>query len=229
MPPILSDMANDSGPPELVLFDLGGVLCRFEPDRRAAELAAAIGVTEDEIHALVFASGFDQECDLGIHSETAILERFRRLGFPGDRDELRRAWAKAFIPDRAVIDLAIALRSEGVVVATLSDNGPVLLAAIESVVTPSAIDEHVFFLHARSYQTRTCGLPGCAGVARCASTADLLRRRQPGERPQRSTAGNSRRTSKQSGRRRIGTSIGGSAANALGQIKTRKPPTRFLR
>ncbi|XGU20660.1 HAD-IA family hydrolase [Rhodococcus sp. 3Y1] len=76
--------------------------------------------------------------------ETAILERFRRLGFPGDRDELRRAWAKAFIPDRAVIDLAIALRSEGVVVATLSDNGPVLLAAIESVVTPSAIDEHVF-------------------------------------------------------------------------------------
>ncbi|WP_235808447.1 hypothetical protein [Rhodococcus qingshengii] len=136
-------MANDSGPPELVLFDLGGVLCRFEPDRRAAELAAAIGVTEDEIHALVFASGFDQECDLGIHSETAILERFRRLGFPGDRDELRRAWAKAFIPDRAVIDLAIALLSEGVVVATLSDNGPVLLAAIESVVTPSAIDEHV--------------------------------------------------------------------------------------
>ena len=144
MPPILCDMADDSGPPELVLFDLGGVLCRFEPDRRAAELAAAIGVTEDEIHALVFASGFDQECDLGIHSETAILERFRRLGFPGDRDELRRAWAKAFIPDRAVIDLAIALRSEGVVVATLSDNGPVLLAAIESVVTPSAIDEHVF-------------------------------------------------------------------------------------
>lgn len=144
MTPILCDMANDSGPPELVLFDLGGVLCRFEPELRAAELAAAIGVTEEEIHALVFASGFDHECDLGLHSETAILERFRRLGFPGDRDDLRRAWAKAFIPDRAVIDLAIALRSEGVAVATLSDNGPVLLAAIESVVTPVAIDEHVF-------------------------------------------------------------------------------------
>ncbi|MGV0157174.1 HAD-IA family hydrolase [Rhodococcus sp. GB-02] len=137
-------MANDSARPELVLFDLGGVLCRFEPDLRAEELATAIGVTEGEIHALVFESGFDQECDLGLHSEDAILERFRAFGFPGNRDDLRRSWAKAFIPDRAVIDLAIALRSEGVVVATLSDNGPVLLAAIESVVTPVAIDEHVF-------------------------------------------------------------------------------------
>ncbi|MDI9900424.1 HAD family phosphatase [Rhodococcus sp. IEGM 1409] len=137
-------MANDSGRPELVLFDLGGVLCQFEPDLRAAELATAIGVTEEEIHALVFESGFDQECDLGLHSEAAILERLRAFGFPGNRDDLRRAWAKAFIPDRAVIDLAIALRSEGVEVATFSDNGPVLLAAIESVVTPLAIDEHVF-------------------------------------------------------------------------------------
>ncbi|MDV6275844.1 HAD family phosphatase [Rhodococcus erythropolis] len=137
-------MANDSGRPELVLFDLGGVLCRFEPDLRAAELATAIGVTEEDIHALVFASGFDQECDLGLHSEAAILERFRAFGFPGNRDDLRRAWAKAFLPDRAVIDLAIALRSEGVAVATFSDNGPVLLAAIERVVTPLAIDEHVF-------------------------------------------------------------------------------------
>lgn len=144
MTPILCDMANDSARPELVLFDVGNVLCRFEPDLRAAELATAIGVTEEEIHALVFESGFDQECDLGLHSEGAILERFRTFGFPGNRDDLRRAWAKAFIPDRAVIDLAIALRSEGVAVATLSDNGPVLLAAIESVVAPSAIDEHVF-------------------------------------------------------------------------------------
>lgn len=144
MTPTLYDMANGSGRPELVLFDLGGVLCRFEPDRRATELATAIGVAEDEVHALVFASGFDQECDLGLHSETAILEHFRRLGFSGDRDDLRRAWATAFVPDRAVIALAIALRSEGVVVATLSDNGPVLLAAFESVVSPSAIDKHVF-------------------------------------------------------------------------------------
>lgn len=86
---------------------------------------------------------------------------------------------------------------------------------------PSGNLRACFLLHARSYQTRPCGLPGCAGVSRCASTADLLRRRQPGERPQRSTAGNSRRTSKQGGRRRIGTSIGGSAASALGQTKTR--------
>lgn len=227
MPPILSDMANDSGPPELVLFDLGGVLCRFEPDRRAAELAAAIGVTEDEIHALVFASGFDQECDLGIHSETAILERFRRLGFPGDRDELRRAWAKAFIPDRAVIDLRASKRG-GRGRHTLRQR-TCSLGRHRECRNSIGNRRACFLLHARSYQTRTCGLPGCAGVARCASTADLLRRRQPGERPQRSTAGNSRRTSKQGGRRRIGTSIGGSAASALGQIKTRKPPTRFLR
>lgn len=137
-------MTATSQRPSCVLFDLGGVVCQFDPVRRATSLADAAGITAREISALVFWSGFDEECDRGVHSEAAILERFRSIGFRGDLDTLRRLWASAFSPDLAVIRLAAALRADGVTVATFTDNGPLLLAVIDSLLPRHAFDDHVF-------------------------------------------------------------------------------------
>lgn len=130
--------------PDFVLFDLGGVVCRFDPDRRAARLAEAMGVTPRDVSALVFDSGFDEECDLGVYSEAEILERFRSFGFREDIHALRRHWISAFEPVPGVIDLASELRAGGVTVATFTDNGPVLLAVVDTLLPRRAFDQHVF-------------------------------------------------------------------------------------
>lgn len=130
--------------PKIVLFDLGGVVCQFNPDRRAARLSEAMGVTPQEISTLVFDSGFDSECDRGMHSEEEILARFRSLGFKDDLVALRRHWVSAFTPNTEVIRLAAALRAQGVFVATFTDNGPVLLSTIGTLVPRDAFDMHVF-------------------------------------------------------------------------------------
>ncbi|NMM92399.1 hypothetical protein B2J88_50610 [Rhodococcus sp. SRB_17] len=127
-----------------VLFDLGGVACQFDPDRRAAYLAEAMGTTPRDVLARVFDSGFDKECDLGMHSEPQILEHFRSLGFRGDLNALRRYWASAFTPNPDVVGLASALRADGVTVTTFTDNGPILLAVIDALLPRYAFDHHVF-------------------------------------------------------------------------------------
>jgi glucose-1-phosphatase len=137
-------MTVDSQRPEVVLFDLGGVVRQFDPDRRAARLAEAMGVTPGDVSALVFESGFDEECDLGTYSETEILERFRSFGFREDLHVLRRHWISAFEPVAGLIDLASELRADGVTVATFTDNGPVLLAVVDSLLPRRAFDQHVF-------------------------------------------------------------------------------------
>ena len=130
---------------DLVMFDLGGVVCRFRPDVRASALAALCAVEEDEVRANLFGSGFDDECDRGEHDEAAVLARVRALGFRGGAAELRRAWTGAFEPDDAVLDL-VARARPGRRTALLTDNGPVLLAALPVELPPVAagFDHHLF-------------------------------------------------------------------------------------
>jgi putative hydrolase of the HAD superfamily len=114
---------------DVLLMDLGGVVCRFRSAARLEALASAFGVTPAEVDAALFGSGFDHECDLGLHSPDAVLDQCRALGFTGTRADLEDAWCQAFEPDHAVLDLVRRARAH-TTTALLTDNGPLLLESL---------------------------------------------------------------------------------------------------
>jgi putative hydrolase of the HAD superfamily len=114
----------------LVLFDLGGVVCRFLPERRLERLSSASGKPAARIQELLWDSGFSRRCDRG---ELGGAEMHRRvcelLGWTADYDEFRRAWASAFEPDPSVLALVHALRRRRRT-GLLTDNPPVIEEAL---------------------------------------------------------------------------------------------------
>ena len=126
-----------------VVFDLGGVVCRFDPARRLSLLADATGLAAVDIDAAIWGSGLDRQAELGrlSRAETydAVLARVdRRIG----ADTLRAIWSTAFVPDPAVVDLVARCN---VPTALLTNNGPIvedcLAAELASVAQPGG---HVF-------------------------------------------------------------------------------------
>jgi glucose-1-phosphatase len=125
-----------SSPIEAVVLDLGGVVCRFVPDRRLRALARLTDQPASDIHAALWASGLDTRVDSGDldHDEAyaAVLGRLgggqgrgQGSGQGGDRvspGDLRAAWAAAFEPDEEVLAL---VRSLDRPVALFSNNGPI--------------------------------------------------------------------------------------------------------
>ncbi len=116
--------------PLAVAFDLGGVVCRFRPERRRAALARAAGLSEAAVQERLWDSGFDRECDEGRHDSAAMLAGINaRLGCRLDALAARRCWALAFAPDPAVLRLVGEVRSQ-VPTLLLTDNGPLLRDAL---------------------------------------------------------------------------------------------------
>jgi HAD superfamily hydrolase (TIGR01509 family) len=113
-----------------VLFDLGGVVCRFHPERRLRALAAACGRSEREVRGRIWESGFDQDCDLGRYTADEVYHQTRhRLGLQAGYEAFSRMWALAFEPEPAVLALVDALHAD-IRRGLLTDNGPVLRDAL---------------------------------------------------------------------------------------------------
>jgi glucose-1-phosphatase len=113
-----------------VLFDLGGVVCRFVPERRLALLAASCGLPPAEIYARLWESGFSHECDLGHYDAAQMFaEARRRIGLTVDYATFRAAWTAAFEPDQAVLAIAntVAIQCR---TAMLTDNSALLDEAL---------------------------------------------------------------------------------------------------
>ncbi|MEZ4503204.1 MAG: HAD family phosphatase [Dehalococcoidia bacterium] len=114
-----------------VLFDLGGVVCRFDHERRLEAFAAATALPPAEVHARLWDSGFSRECDEGRHDAASMHARANELlGTDLARGDLERLWAAAFEVDPAVLEAVHHLPSH-VGRAVLSDNPPLLLDALE--------------------------------------------------------------------------------------------------
>ena len=80
-----------------VVFDLGGVLCRFDPDARLHCLADASGWSTDRVRQHVWGSGRDAEADTG---RLSVEQAFALASLDGqiDRDTVIMCWEAAFEP-----------------------------------------------------------------------------------------------------------------------------------
>lgn len=119
--------------PRVLVMDLGGVTCRWLPERRLAALSQLSGLPMSTIDQHVFESGFDDAGERGgfdLAEFTATLGSVLGLdGVAGARDELRAAWAQAFEPDHAVLRL---VQSTPVRTALFTNNGPLLEACLQA-------------------------------------------------------------------------------------------------
>jgi glucose-1-phosphatase len=108
---------------DLVIFDMDGVLDRYDLGTRLDRLAAATGKSADAIHAAIWKSGFEDAADAGEFSAAEYLQGFaERIGAPVSRAAWIAARRAAMHPDRDVLELAKRLKPR-VGIAVLTNNG----------------------------------------------------------------------------------------------------------
>jgi putative hydrolase of the HAD superfamily len=114
----------------VVLFDLGGVVCRFEPGPRLTALARLSELPEREVLARVWESGLTRDFDLGRYtSDEWRLAVNERLGLALDFEAFEAVMLSALTVDEATVAVVDAIDPR-VRVAMLTDNPPLLLDAI---------------------------------------------------------------------------------------------------
>jgi glucose-1-phosphatase len=106
-----------------VIFDMDGVLDRYDLGARLDRLAATTGKSADAIHAAIWKSGFEDAADAGKFSAEEYLEGFgKRIGAPVSRAAWIAARRAAMHPDRGVLKLAKHIKQHAGI-AVLTNNG----------------------------------------------------------------------------------------------------------
>jgi len=119
--------------PETFLFDMDGVLCRYDFAGRLQRLQAVLGVSAAEIGARIFQSGFEGDADLGVYdSDIYMTEVSRRLGVTVDRQTWLAARAEAMTPDHGMLELARDLKRNHDI-ALMTNNGALLSESIDEI------------------------------------------------------------------------------------------------
>jgi len=109
--------------PVALVFDLGGVVCRFRPQARLAALSRASGLGQDVVHRALWGSGLDARAERGaLGSEEAVDAVLDALERRIDRPALIGAWSKAFVPNGPLCALVRELPRP---LFAFSNNGPV--------------------------------------------------------------------------------------------------------
>ena len=107
-----------------MVFDLGGVVTSFRPERRLAELAVLSGLDESAIQQRIWESGLDAAAERGELSPDEVWAGvLAALEGRVDRDAVRAAWARAFAPNPAVLALVDSLT---VPTALFTNNGAIV-------------------------------------------------------------------------------------------------------
>lgn len=133
--------------PDVLVMDLGGVTCRWLPDRRLTALSDLCGMPPGTIDQVVFESGFDDAGERGrFGPDEFAAELLRLLGLPSSAeftDGARAAWATAFEPDARVLKLIRAARCRS---ALFTNNGPLLEAGlVEDLTDVGAVFDQLLF------------------------------------------------------------------------------------
>jgi glucose-1-phosphatase len=116
---------------ECILFDMDNVLCRYDRWARAARLAEISGKSPEEIHRVIWESGFEALGDSGALSAPDYLKGFgSRIGYPLTLDEWLDARRTSMVPDHAMLDLVRQLR-DSVEIAILTNNSELVADHID--------------------------------------------------------------------------------------------------
>ena len=132
---------------ELVIFDMDGVLCRYDFDERLRILSEVTGLPAADIDAAIFRSGFDDQGDRGLYSAENYLSQFsERLGVLVSRGDWLRARRDSIEPDAAMLDLVAQVGGQAAI-AMLTNNGPLLQDGFSEVFPQAAalFGERAFF------------------------------------------------------------------------------------
>jgi len=132
---------------DAVLFDMDGVLYAYDRPHRLELLSSALDVSADEIHEKIFASGLEDDHDLGrIGVEDYIAEIGRRLNCDVTLRQWRAARKWAMAPEPEMLDLAKRLGAE-FDIALMTNNGMFLADAIDQLAPelPGIFGERMFF------------------------------------------------------------------------------------
>ncbi len=124
--------------PEVVVFDLGGVLCEFSTKRRLDALSSASGLPPHEVALRLDDCRLIELADRGQLTREAEYERaIAALELECDYPTYRALWCSEFMPDPGVIAIARTVRHQART-AILTNNGPVLLDALTLTSVTSA-------------------------------------------------------------------------------------------
>jgi HAD superfamily hydrolase (TIGR01509 family) len=117
-----------------VVFDLGGVLCRFDPDARLRSLSDASGWSTDRVFEHVWGSGRDADADAGRLTADAAFA-LGSLDGVLDHDQVTKCWQAAFEPAPDVLELVdrVAVRC-----GLLTNNGPIVEELFAGWLAPVA-------------------------------------------------------------------------------------------
>ena len=122
-----------------VVFDMDGVLCRYQIDRRLALLASWSGQHPEAIHAAIWRSGFEDEAERGVLSADDYLKGFgERMGYALSAAQWVEARKVSIEPDLAVLSLARRLGRDRPV--GMFTNNPLLLKRHIAEVFPAVPD-----------------------------------------------------------------------------------------
>jgi HAD superfamily hydrolase (TIGR01509 family) len=108
-----------------VIFDMDGVLCRYDLKVRLAALASRSGRAPEEVERLIWGSGFEEDADSGRYASGAdYLKAFgEQLGCVLSAADWIAARKASMTPNLDVLALVGALRPVAKL-ALLSNNGP---------------------------------------------------------------------------------------------------------
>lgn len=115
-----------------MIFDLGGVVFRYRPERRLAAFAAVTGRDETDVRKALMDSGYSRQCDAGrLNADAAYREGVRLLGSRMRFENFRTRWIAAFEPDSEVVALVRHLRKV-LPVAMLTNNSDLVRGGLEA-------------------------------------------------------------------------------------------------
>lgn len=120
----------------MIVWDLGGVVARFDSGARLAALTQASGLPPAQIRQAIWHSGLDAAAERGLLDDQQVWPRvLDALDHTVDGAEVRRCWSLAFVPDPAVLAIVDRL---GPPAALFTDNGPIVEACLRHELGPLA-------------------------------------------------------------------------------------------
>ncbi len=130
------------------IFDLDGVLCRYDLDARLEHLSRLTGLAPGEIRARLWDSGFEDAADAGeiADGESYLAEFARRLDYPLTRAQWIEARRASMTPWPQMLDLVARLDEKGDV-AVLTNNVPLFADTLDVLFpqVPQLFGDRLFF------------------------------------------------------------------------------------